>query len=236
MSTKIAGITPYYIDSTQRSDNKLEYTKAMQNSVCDVFLEPFNLEKNITRADAFNLGVEKAITKGYEIIGLFDVDIKLPIDALNDTIKLLKSNSADIVYPYSGMPLETNPNISSKFKPYSIDKNLLAFLFNDNVDFELPYVFETKELLGLAVCMRTETFLEVGKENPNFIGWGFEDHERAARYETLDKQITRLPYQITHMSHDQSIRKHHLWKHNYWEMVKVTSMNKKELQEYIKTW
>lgn len=235
-SKKIAGIVPYFNDSANREYNKKEFLSHMNNEVCDVFLQDFDLANNITRAHAFNNGVKQAAQLGYEYVGLFDIDISLPIEALRDTVKSLGSNSIDVVYPFSGMPIETDLSIASAFKPYVLDKNLLQWLFDEELNFRVPYSFKTPELLGLAVCMRIDTFFEVGGENPNFIGWGFEDHERYIRYNTLGKSITRLPYQITHRSHDQGIRKHSLWKHNYWEMIKVNSMSVNELKEYIKLW
>lgn len=235
-SKKIAGIVPYFNDSANREHNKQEFLSHMNNEVCDVFLQDFDLANGITRAHAFNNGVKEAEQLGYEYVGLFDIDISLPIEALQETVNSLESKSADVVYPFSGMPIETDLSIASAFKPYVLDKNLLQWLFDEELNFRVPYSFKTPELLGLAVCMRTDTFFEVGGENPNFIGWGFEDHERYIRYNTLGKNITRLPYQITHRSHDQGIRKHSLWKHNYWEMIKVNSMSVNELKEYIKLW
>lgn len=232
---KLAAIVPFYPDSQDRIYNKNRFKKEMQSDICDIFFVDFDIANGVTRSAAFNKGVEVAVANGYKYIGLFDIDVLISKQAVQETIYTLASGKADVVYPFSGIPIETK-DVEQKFQPYTLNAGLLDFFFGETVNFDMPYEWDTPEMLGLVVCITAESYKEVGGENPNFIGWGFEDHERYERYKKLDKTIVRLNHTVTHMSHDQAVRNNISWKHNFWELCKIQSMTQHELKAYISTW
>jgi hypothetical protein len=94
--------------------------------------------------------------------------------------------------------------------------------------------------VGGAIFYNKNKFIEYGMENENFISWGFEDIERGFRANMLGLKIARVAgilYHLNHPTSDNSSNvRHKAYIDNNRELNRVQSMNKFELQQYIKTW
>ena len=81
--------------------------------------------------------------------------------------------------------------------------------------------------------------VEDSLENENQLSWGFADNERITRMQILEMKIGRIKGYCYHMSHSRDLNggfENPYIKQNEAEFNKVRSMNKEQLESYIKTW
>jgi len=119
------------------------------------------------------------------------------------------------------------------------DDELVSEFLNNNFDFE---VFEGKSRYfdakyGFAQFFNTESYMEGGGENENFVAYAPEDVERHYRFKTLGYKISRLDSLVYHLEHSRTPNS---WFTNPYrqaneaEWIKVSKMNKEQLEQYIK--
>jgi aspartyl aminopeptidase len=71
------------------------------------------------------------------------------------------------------------------------------------------------------------------------MSWGFEDNERISRLQKLNHQVSRVPGLLFHLNHQRganSVPENPYYQKNMQEYYKINSMNKNQLEEYIKNW
>lgn len=96
--------------------------------------------------------------------------------------------------------------------------------------------------VGGCVVTTRQAFRKYNGFNPFFVGWGYEDNEIVTRVHRLgymvnkintpDAYLFHLPHEI--VAKDKS--QHNHYSNNHQIVTKVESMNKEQLEEYIKTW
>ncbi len=93
--------------------------------------------------------------------------------------------------------------------------------------------------VGGAYIVNKNMYNQIGGENEKFIGWGPEDMERAKRVEILGYPIHRCKGSIFHLYHPRGINStlgtDEKAISNLYEFVRVCSMTKCELWEYVKS-
>ena len=88
--------------------------------------------------------------------------------------------------------------------------------------------------------LHKDLYLKAGGENEYFYGWGMEDLERVKRMEILGLPVSRVDGALFHLFH---YRYENSWYYNETlekesraEYLKVCSMHKYQLEQYIQTW
>ena len=157
----------------------------------------------------------------------FDIDVYIKPENYVESVRLL--SEYNVVYPYNGKFYDI-PN------KYSLDHNFTPDKVTEQMGLVNPNSY------GGAIFFRTQDFIDGGMENEKFIGWGFEDNERYARFFKLGYAIKRLDVPIYHFSHPRGMNSNET-NPNYQcsvnEWNKVSIMSKDELEQYIKdtfTW
>jgi hypothetical protein len=164
------------------------------------------------------------------IVALMDTDVFLIPSQLWDAQQLIRSNQADMVYPYAGRFVNfIEPQISQ-----IITSNSLDGLNESHGHLIHP------QSLGGCIMFNKQKFIEGGMENQNHVSWGWEDNCRLQRFGTLGYRITRIPGILYHLNHASSTNSantsHDAYHNNQKEFMKVASMNREQLRHYVSTW
>lgn len=163
-----------------------------------------------------------------EAVAVWDTDVLVDLCMIEDGLRLILSGCT-ITYPYNGeFIMLTNLPSAQVRKRLDID---------DLARRNLPPVFRRPFCGGIYMVHRLQ-YLGCGGENENFNGWGPEDAERLRR-------VRNLGHDVRWIMKGQA---YHLWHPrggNSWfadedaetrlklEMVKVSSMTKEEISDYI---
>ena len=181
------------------------------------------------RTRALNVGATAA-RSGVEIVVLHDTDVLLKRSQCQEAQNLIKNNLADAVLPYNGMFL----NISRDWihHIHHQDMNLDCL---EGKDFENL----NTESVGGSIFVSRKRFEELGRENENFISWGFEDNERVERYKKLGKRVLRAAGPLYHVDHPRGLNSaggsiFYDW--NKKELDRIRNMSAQDLSSYIETW
>ena len=161
------------------------------------------------------------------IVVNYDIDVLFKPDQYLASRFALKTG-VDFAFPYSGKFYDINPSFFSNIENGEFDSINLnqCTLFNPNS-------------LGGAIFFNKDAYTNVGLENENFISWGHEDWERIGRIEKMGYKIFRVDgvlYHLTHHRTHNSSGSNPMYNSNGNEYNKVMSMNKQQLEEYIKSW
>ena len=156
----------------------------------------------------------------------YDVDCVFMLNDILMAVESIRQNIYDVAYPYNG---------SFKDVPYT----QFIHIENGNLqNINLAKCYEINSLsCGGCFFYNVEKYYEIGLENENMISWGCEDHERLYRMNILGLRIGRSFGRCYHMSHsrDMNGKTSEHTANNDIELKKIESMNKGQLQEYIKT-
>lgn len=164
------------------------------------------------------------------IVSVWDADVLVAYGQVYEALSMIEQGLT-IAYPYNG------------------DFVMLSNSDSDRVrqTFDVEYLKSKKmqSLFGRPSCggiyfVHRERYLECGGENEHFTGWGPEDAERLRRVCILGHKIGWIKTgQAYHLNHPRGANS------NYYtddvavrlrkELVKVCSMNKERLYEYIKS-
>ncbi|MCD7936443.1 MAG: hypothetical protein LUG98_06250, partial [Tannerellaceae bacterium] len=121
-------------------------------------------------------------------------------------------------------------NILRKSMDFKILNNYSAEIYN----------MYSRRSVGGAFLVDKQKYLDVGGENEYFYGWGPEDMERVKRLEILELPYSRTNGPLYHLFHPRLANSDFFNKErelaNRKELLKICSMNKLQLSEYIKQW
>jgi predicted glycosyltransferase involved in capsule biosynthesis len=156
----------------------------------------------------------------------YDCDVLFPIKQIVKAVNLLRNNTVDYCYPYSGLFV-------------NIPKTALNETFTvDNLD-STKYPNFGNNSVGGAVIWNKDVFVAGGMENENFISWGAEDWERMRRFLALGYRPGRVNGPLYHIEHsrtrDSSESNPH-YVNNTQEYNRIVNMTKDGLLKEIKTW
>lgn len=162
------------------------------------------------------------------IVCNYDTDVVFPEQQYMSSVNEIKKNNCTIVFPYGGKFM----NVPNKF--FDLIKNNNFHEINEDL-LELAH----PNSLGGAFFFNKEKYAMAGLENENFMSWGFEDNERISRLQKLNHQVSRVPGLLFHLNHQRgadSVPENPYYQKNMQEYYKINSMNKNQLEEYIKNW
>jgi hypothetical protein len=167
-----------------------------------------------------------------DIIINWDADVFIPPMQLIEAIRMIHKDKADMVYPYDGRFARVPRSFLHQIKKYNDIGILSGHRFSGMGD-------QDAKSVGGVIVWNRKKFIEIGKENENFVSYGPEDVERYERASKLGLRIARIPGALYHLDHIASMDSgttHPHYKQNVAELKKVQAMTADELREYIKTW
>lgn len=176
------------------------YLKKLLNKKVDYFFQK-DFDPILHRTKHLNQMLEKVNTP---FTAIWDADVIVPVDQLNESVELLRNNMADFVYPYKRHFLDTTDIIRDL---YLKNKRLNTLVKNRA---KMQELYAPNPLGGGFLC-NTKVYIEAGKENEKYYGWGVEDGERFQRFTKLGYRVIRLVGVMFHLYHPRGInsRMHH---------------------------
>ena len=202
------------LDSIERLENILCVTERLTHY--------FKTNTKVREADGYNNGILKSLLNRqvqYEFIedkdpvlyktrhinqmsvsiktpylSIWDADIIPDKKAIIECVEQLRNKEADVAYPYNGIC-------------YDIPKSLKSLYFKKR-DIRFPFRHINKmerlyphPLVGGAIIVNKEKYIEIGMENEKHYGWGNDDFDRYYRFVGLDYRIHRVNTPLFHLSH-----------------------------------
>ena len=170
-----------------------------------------------------------------DIVGIWDTDVIIPINQILEAVMAIQTGQAVMSFPYDGRFYMLSPEDSCLF-----EKNNFVGNLNNGISqsgFFLAHGFHS---VGGAFFVNRRIYIKNGGENEHFYGWGPEDAERVKRIEILNLPLFRSKGPLYHLYHPRTINSSFgsdkLEIQNRNEFLKVCSMTRPELNDYIKTW
>jgi predicted glycosyltransferase involved in capsule biosynthesis len=166
-------------------------------------------------------------------LAVWDADVLISSSQITKSVKLLRSNQADFVYPYEKNFLDVTPILRELF----VRTQNLEILKKHTGKMKKMYL---PEPVGGAFFANRATYMESGMENESFYGWGREDGDRINRWKILEYSYKRISGPAFHLTHERGnnstfhSRQQPIIKHS--EIMRINAMSKKELKDEIRTW
>jgi predicted glycosyltransferase involved in capsule biosynthesis len=197
----------------------------------------------VKKCTGYNHGAKYSDT---DILIFLDVDIIIDCNKLLECINEANSNgSLECLIGYNGCAFYMTQQGEKQFLDtldvndlHSKIKNMHLITNNAN---EFALLGNTKAVGGCLI-MTKSSFNVINGFNPFFIGWGYEDNEIISRAHRLGLKVTKsniADHFLYHLPHcDTSVNKaqHKHYKQNEAIVQFVESLNKEQLQQYIKQW
>ncbi|MCC8198736.1 MAG: hypothetical protein LIP06_09255 [Tannerellaceae bacterium] len=142
----------------------------------------------------YNQMANKVNTK---FIAIWDADIIAEKKYILECVKRLRENKADMGIPYNGVCLNTSIPVRELF----IKKKKIKILYKYKERME---ILHHRSLVGGAVIMNKEKYIEAGLENELFYGWGDEDFNRFHQFRNRKFIIYRSKNILYHLSHPRN--------------------------------
>lgn len=164
------------------------------------------------------------------IVGIWDTDVILPDNQIDYSIADIQSGKAVMSIPYDGHCYYCSMEDSFVFR----DNRLIHFL--EEKEHSECYIHS----VGGAFLVHKDRYLKAGGENEHFYGWGMEDMERVKRMEIVGLPVSRAGGALYHLFHyryeNSRFYSSRLEEESREEFLKVCSMSKYQLKDYIQTW
>lgn len=173
-----------------------------------------------------------AMESNTPIIAIYDTDVVFSINQIMKAVNMIRNGYSDYVSPYSGAFVYVDRMFKTMFGKL-LDPDLLTY----NIG---KFTTGTYRSWGGAAFLNKPAFLAAGMDNKKIDSWGPEDIERMKRMQILGFTIKRvtgplfhLPHPLSHNSRYQNLNiRIRLME----EFLKVCSLKKEELKEYVMTW
>jgi predicted glycosyltransferase involved in capsule biosynthesis len=173
---------------------------------------------------------QMAMKSSTPIIVNYDTDVLFPVAQYVQSVKVIRENKYDMVYPYDGRFIDLQePHITNIKNTRSVEN-----LTPNNGNLIHP------KSVGGAIFWNKQKFIEGGMENERFISWGWEDNERLHRFGVLGYRISRVEGVLYHLTHPRSPNsantQHKAYFDNEKEYHRILSLSKDALRQQISTW
>lgn len=127
-------------------------------------------------------------------LAIWDSDVIVPKGQIIDATQRLRDGIVDMIYPYDGHFYDTSEPIRELY----LKTKKTKVLSSNILKMDLPY---GSQMVGGAFIVNKKAYIESGKENDNFYGWGPEDGERFHRWKNLGMRVEHAPGNLYHLSH-----------------------------------
>jgi hypothetical protein len=135
-------------------------------------------------------------------IGIWDVDVILEKEQIQDSVEQLRDGNCDVDYPYNGDFLDTSDILRNHYWIHRVIEFLKKHKDKMNSLYSVEGVIGA---VGGAVFTKIEKYLYSGMDNEEFYGWGLEDGERHYRWLEFGYTIYRSKNCIFHLSHPRDL-------------------------------
>lgn len=165
-----------------------------------------------------------------DIIVNYDADVLFTPKQYTDSVRAIRENLAEMVFPYAGKFMECN---RAKFIPRTREELDVSWIKISDLHQVHP------NSVGGAVFWDRKKFIQIGMENESFLSWGWEDDERLYRAKELGLKVARIEgvlYHIEHFRSNNSNQTNPNYKNNEAEFRKMSRMKNGELKRYIASW
>lgn len=130
-------------------------------------------------------------------IALWDADVIIDKNAILNAIAKLRNLDYDVVYPYNTKFYETSDILRNVY----FMKRDISIMY-DNIDkMRLLY---NRPMVGGAVFIDKEKYINIGMENENHYGWGNDDFDRYYRCLINELKISYTNNPLFHLCHPRS--------------------------------
>jgi len=157
-----------------------------------------------------------------DVVVNYDSDVLLRPEIYEYAVDLILNENYDIIYPYG---------FGDYQKQIYADDELVSDFLNNDFNFS---ILETKEKIymsqfGHVQFIKTQSYIDAGMENENFISWSPEDKERYFRFDKLGYKVGRIDtafvYHLEHYRGQNSwFNNPHIVKNNQlWEYLQTLS-------------
>lgn len=169
------------------------------------------------------------------VVAIWDADILLPLSQIEASVLAIIEQGYLLSIPYDGVVKMLSEAQSEAFE-YS----------GQGCDYLTMFAATYARLMRRPSCggvfvVDREKYLHWGGDNERFVSWGPEDAERIRRIEILGYPVHWVKegplYHLWHPRGENSgYATEELAFQNRMEFIKVCSMERNELREYIKSW
>lgn len=132
-------------------------------------------------------------------LAIWDADVIVPPIQILHSVNQLRSNKADIAYPYNGTFLDTSEIMRRLF----MKTKKISILLKHKEKMSLLY--GGCNMKGGGLLVNKEKYVAAGMENENFYGWGPEDFERYDRWKTFKYVIYQSDGVMFHLTHPRDV-------------------------------
>lgn len=234
-------IIPLKVDSVDRINNLDIVINYLKNNLnCNIIISEQDNKPKLknrydcayvfTEVDEFfnktkgiNMGVKHSNAK---VIAIYDADVIVSKSQLIKAYQLIDNSRYDMLYPYDGRFLDVP-------KYYHDKINELDFISVDE------FTLFNSNSVGGVVLFDRDVFVAGGGGNENFKGLGYDDNEIFERFVKLDYKYARIEgvlYHLNHVRTETAYDNNPYVNQNAEEYNRIASMNKKQLENEIKTW
>lgn len=131
-------------------------------------------------------------------VAVWDADVIVNDKQIMDSITVLRKEEAEVSFPYDGEFLNTDESLRDLY----IEKHDLRLLLKYKNYMNILY---GKNFIGGGFIICKEKYINAGKENENFYGWGPEDLDRVQRWEAMGYRIHRSQGPMFHLCHPRDM-------------------------------
>ena len=167
-------------------------TKCLNRKILYEFIE--DKDHVMHKTKYYNYMVGKVNTK---YLAIWDADIVIDKSAICEAMKHLQEE-ADVALPYDGLCYEV-PDIIKRYYFEKKDVRILKRHIG-----KMNFLYE-RPLVGGAVFVKTDKYLQSGGENEDIYGWGNDDFIRYTRFQAKKFNIYRTKDRLFHLSHPRGI-------------------------------
>ena len=225
-------------------DDKIQNFEYLKNDENIQYIHFYN-EGQHNKCKGYNIGLSRCETN---IVCFLDVDCIVSKQNIEKAISTLDHNGGMCI-GYNGIAIYFNYTVKKQIINHT--ESLYDFLetFVDKTNLQTGYTNEfyhvaNTRAVGGMLLGETHTFKNIGGFNPNFKGWGYEDNEIITRSKKLSIPVymintsKSLLFHLPHISDENKNKenKHASYKLNEQEFLRIISLSKNELEEYIKSW
>lgn len=184
--------------------------------------------KEFERTKLLNEMAADAVTP---YIANWDADVFISYEQIQACLDQLKSNQADMCYPYNGLFHRMKRDTLYSFQAFMTTK-----VWDSIPKRSVEY---SQTSYGGAVLFNRESFIKGGMENQYMVSYGPEDYERYERFTKLGYKVTRVFGPLYHLDHfigENSNATHKYFKHNEHIFAQVKQLDAEGLRTWISQW
>lgn len=215
ISQLLSFVIPVRIDSQERLRNITAVTSWLEQTQCAIYILEADAIQQIPQELCNRVSINYTFVKDEnpcfhrtkyinslltmaktEMVAVWDADIIIPLENIDDAVKQNISRQETITYPFYRKCISLGEEESYTFCN-SMDIKTIS-------DSTSPFLLG-RPTCGGAFIVNKKRYMSIGGENERFTGWGPEDAERMRRCRILGHQANWIDHGIMfHLAHPKS--------------------------------